>query len=1123
MKKNNPILIKSIFTMAISGAMSLPIQAYPEKNVEHQKEVPLGYQIKVELNAKNSTLSMAFKTIEKQTNYRFVFNAKQINIAKSLSLNLTDKLENVLKVIGHMSGTNFEINGRNIIVTPAIQQQLGTLEGRVVNEKNLPVSGVSILIQELNQSLLTDENGFYQIKLPPQVYTLVYKHIAYTTLTKSGIQVISNKPTEINLTIQTLNNALDEVVVTALGIKKDSKKLGYSVQEIKNQDITKVPTNNFASQLSGKVAGLTVFNSPNLMQETKISLRGNQPLIVIDGIPVNSNTYDIDPDDIANVTVLKGATGASLYGSKGQNGVIQISTKKGNDGTSIEFSQKSIFRAGWIVFPETQHAYGNGEQGKYAYVDGKGNGTFDNDFIWGPKLDQKDPNTSSGYWETPQWDSPLDNNGNRIPTPFISRGKRNLENFLENGYTLSNHITVSKSSEKNTIRLGMGYDYTNGEVPSTELKNYNASLNTSSQVTEKLKLNASFQYNNQNSPNFPRTTYGNTNILYGMLVWAGKDVNMEDFKKYWKPGRENYEQIYFNYSWINNPYYMAHEQTQSLRRNKLFGVASAEYKINDNWDINLRQSAEVINATNEMKYPFGFIGANAIKGNYEVKDDYLAEYNTDLFIKYNNKFGRVGIDGFVGGSINYRESNWHESKTQGLQVPNIYNLSNSAGSVISKNNLTQYARNSAFASLDLSFDDTYFITLSERLDQSSALPQDNNVYSYPSVSGSILLSNILAMSNNYLKIRGSWAQVRADLAPYQYQTYFNPAITYDGLNSVTYASILGNQQLRPQKTEGIELGINGSFLNNKFTFDATAYRYIDSEAIFDQEASLASGFSKYKINGNRFRREGLELVLGYRSKLSENTNWNTTVNWSTNRIVLDEIYNHADNLAGIRVGERMDSYLTNNSMQKTADGQLIIGTNGLPIRDNTLKNLGHIGPDWTIGWNNEFSLLKNWNLSFLIEARIGGIDQANLNRQMWYSGAHPESIGSDREAYNRGEDYIAQGVNITDSGYKQNTYPTKYKDFVEQYWYRMNGESNVFDLSFVKLREVSIGYTLPQEYLNNLGKAFKSLSFNLIGSNLFMISDFPYSDPDIGNGGMNGNQLQFPSTRNIGFNINVKF
>lgn len=1122
MKINKHFLYRSILATWILQAVPNCLNASTVPTT-HSEITPLS-QGKVSLKISNKSLREALRQIEQQTGYNFVFNAEQIDVNKSISIQKNGTLQEIIQSLAHATNYDFQLSGQHIIISTSKKVQQSSIQGYVKDNTNTPLAQVSITIAGQRGSYSTDEKGYFKFNLPNGANKLIFKHVGYSSVTIGELSTYRNSGSNLQVIMVAQNENLEEVVVTALGIKKDSKKLGYAVQELKSKDLTTIPSNNFASQLSGKVAGLTVFNSPNLMQETKISLRGAQPLIVIDGIPVNSNTYDIDPDDIANITVLKGATGSSLYGSKGQNGVIQITTKKGENETAVEFSQKSIFRAGWIVFPETQNSYGNGEQGKYAYFDGMGNGTFDNDFVWGPKLDQKDPNTASGYWETPQWDSPLDAQGNRIPTPFVSRGRKNLENYLENGYTLSNNINISKATDRSNIRLGLGYDYTNGEVPSTQLKNYNASLHASSQITDKFKVNSFFQYNNQNSPNYPRTTYGNTHILYGMLIWAGKDVDMRDFKDYWLPGREGYEQKYFNYSWINNPYYMAYEQTQSLRRNKFFGVVSGEYKFNDNWEINLRQSAEIIGATTAMKYPFDFIGANAIKGNYELKNDNLYEYNTDLFVKYNKEFGKFAIDGFVGASINFRESNWQESKTQGLQVPNIYNLANSAGPVLAKNNLTQYARNSAFVSVDLSYDNNYFLTLSERIDQSSALPTDNNTYTYPSVSGSVILSNLLQLpSNHFLKARGSWAQVRADLAPYQYQTFYNPAITYNGLNSVSYSNILGNTMLTPQKTDGIEVGLNGSFFRNLLTFDATAYQYIDSESIFDQESSLASGFAKYKINGNRFKRHGLELTAGLNLPLSSRLQWNTVFNWSTNRTILDAVHGGKDNLSGIKVGERMDSYLTDNSMQKTADGQLIIGTNGLPVKDNTLKNLGHTGADWTLGWSNDFTFDKSWHLSFLWEARIGGIDQANLNRQMWYSGAHPESVGAEREAYNRGEKYIAEGVNATPDGYVPNTYGTTYKDFVEQYWYRLNGESNIHDLSFLKLREVAFGYTLTPQQLQKMGGFFKGGSFSLIGSNLFLISNFPFADPDIGNGGIVGNQLQFPSTRNIGFNVNLKF
>ena len=646
----------------------------------------------------------------------------------------------------------------------------------------------------------------------------------------------------------------------------------------------------------------------------------------------------------------------------------------------------------------------------------------------------------------------------------------------------------------------------------------------SSQATERLKLSATLQYNKQNSPNFPRINYGNTNILYGMLIWAGTDVDMRGFKNYWKPGRENYEQVYFNYSWINNPYYMAYEQIQALNRNKFFGVASADYQISKQLSFTVRQSAETSATTNEMKYPYGYIGANAIKGNYELGDAGVSEYNTDAFLKYASTFGKFGINAFVGGSVNFRQNTLHNSKTQGLQVPKIFNLSNSIGSVISTNSLTQYARNSLFASADLSYDDAFFLSLTERVDVSSALPESNNQYSYPSVSGSVILSKLLKMpSTSFLKLRGSWALVRADLAPYQYASYYNPSIIYDGNNSVTYSPVLGNEQLRPQKTAGYELGTNASFFGGKLTLDLTAYRYVDSESIYDQNASLASGFTRYKINGNRFNRYGYEAILGTNLKISNQVELTSTINWSLNRNKLAEIYGGANNLGGIKVGDRMDLYMTSNTMQKAPDGQLIIGANGLPIKDTQLKTLGHIGPDWTASWFNNFKLFKQFNFSFLFEGRVGGIDQANLNQQLWYSGAHPDAVGPDREAYTRGEPYIAKGVNLVDGKYVPNTNKTTYKDFSEQYWYRMNGESNVFKLSFLKLREVSLGYDIPKSLLDKFKANIKGISFSVVGSNLFIASAFPLSDPDIGNGGTNGNVLQFPSTRNVGFNLNVKF
>ncbi len=1026
-------------------------------------------------------------------------------------------------------------------------QQAVQVKGTVLDNKGEVVPGVTIVMNESGEkamrSAITDEKGMFVFSglKAGGTYDFQFSSIGFEKQTLKAYKVNAGDNNSVLIRLRPAASDLNQVVVTALGIKKEMRKLGYAVQKIDASEIDQIPATNLATSLSGKVAGMNVFNSPNLMQPNNIELRGRAPLIVIDGIPVNSNMYDINALDIENINVLKGATAAALYGSKGQNGAIQITTRSGKGGRPLEvnFSQRSVFRAGWIVSPKVQSKYGNGEQGKYAYYDGMGNGTFDNDFVWGPELDVKDPSTPSGWRETTQWDSPLDQNGNRIPTPLVSRGKNNLQHFLERGYTLSNNISMASSSDKGSFRVGFGYDYTNGEVPNTSLNNYNGSLAASYQLTDRLRVSANVLYNRQNSPNYPRIAYGNTNILYGMLIWAGTDVDIRDFRNYWQPGKENYKPVYFNYSWINNPYYMAYEQLQAVLRDRVLGISSADYKIANGLEAGIRQSFEVISTKDEMKYPKGYIGDEAQDGKYELTNTRTGEFNTELDLRYHHKWGSFGVEALAGANTNFRSGDNQYSEAQGLKVPKIYNLSNSLGPVVTRNTLTNYLRNSLFASVDLDYKQTYFLGLTARQDYSSALPSSHNSYFYPSISGAVMLSNIFKMpSSTFLKARASWAMVRADLDPYAYMTTYQPSIIYDSYSAVEYPATLGNNELRPQKTTGYELGLNGGVFNGRLTLDATYFRYFDTENIYDQAASLASGFTKYKINGNKFQRSGAEVTIAAKPLITKNVLWNTSVNWALYRQILKSVYGGADNLNGVKIGERMDKYMTNNTMMKSADGQLILGDNGLPVRDNVMKSLGYLRPDFTMSWSNNFTFFRRFQLGFLFEGRFGGIDQANMNRQMWYSGTHPNSVGWEREAYARGEKYTAQGVNVVSGTlvrdvngnvlsdtrqYKVNDKQTTYKDFAEQYYYRMNGETNAFDLSFVKLREVSIGYELPKSFFERRKLGIYSASLSLIASNLFLISDFPMTDPDEGSGGTVGNKLQFPSTRNIGFNLNVKF
>ena len=1022
-------------------------------------------------------------------------------------------------------------DGSYVIVNRGVNPpQKISVKGMVVDEHGEPVIGASIVVKGTTQGVLTDVDGNFNIIVPSEAIL----QVSYIGYAQKNVPVKGQTSLQIVLIEDAYD--LEEVVVTALGIKKETRRLGYAVQEIGEEKISEIPNSNIASTLSGKVAGLVVYNTPNFYRENPMLIRGRSPLIVIDGVPVNSNSYDINAMDVESINVLKGSTAAALYGSKGQNGAIQITTKKGKEGrTVVELSQRSMFRVGWIRSPKVQTQYGNGYNGQYAYKDGMGGGTYDDDWVWGPKLNVLDPSTPSGYWETTQWDSPRDENGNLIPIPWVSRGKDNLKNFLRTGYVLSNNVSVTTGSERGSMRASFGYDYNRGEVPNTSLHVFNASLSADYKLTERLSFSGTVLFNRQNSPNYPAVGYGTNNILYNLLIWAGTDIDITQFKDYWVKGQEGYQQNYFNKIWINNPYFMAYEKENSIYRNRTLATASLDYEIIPHLKATFRQSADVMSLVEEIKWPKSYIWySRDRRGDYELSNINHDEFNTDFFLTYENTFGRFDINAFVGASINYWQDRYHYSTTQGLKVPGIYNLGNTIDPVKSSNSLTKYFRNSVFASVDLGWDNTYYLGITAREDISSALPESNNSYFYPSVSGSIVLSKLFHMpSSSFLKVRGSWSQVRSDLEPYEYMTTYQPGITYGQYNSMQYPSALGNMLLKPSLTNAYEFGVNGSFFNNRLSVDLTYFNAYDRDLISDQSASLSSGFSSYKVNGNKYQRTGGEIMLSGVPVKTADFEWTTGVNWSLYRNILREVYGGGDRLGSIKVGERTDKVMINKFM-RSADGQLIIGSNGLPVKDQYLSSAGYSDPSCMLSWNNSFRILKDFTVSFLLDARIGGVIYGTMNEKMWYGGTHPDAVGELRDAAYRGEAFVAQGVNVTggellrDSDgnilsdtrtYQPNTAETNWITYM-QYTNgnSTNKEFNMFSGSYLKLRELSITYEIPKRFLA-FTKSITYASISLVGSNLFIISKYPFSDPDSGTDA----DLQYPSARNVGFNLNVKF
>ncbi|MEO5600639.1 MAG: carboxypeptidase-like regulatory domain-containing protein, partial [Cyclobacteriaceae bacterium] len=444
-----------------------------------------------------------------------------------------------------------------VLIGLSSQAQQVPISGQIRDMGNgLP--GVSIYEKGTTQGTTSDTEGKFAMTVSSPSAILVFSFIGYKTQ-----EIIVGNRSQFIIDMEEDVTALTEVVVTALGVKREVKSLGYSVQTVQGKEMTKAREPNIMNSLTGRVAGLEIRNQTDLFQDPGIRLRGAKPLIVIDGVPsVDADIWKLNADDIETYSVLKGATASALYGSIGRNGAIMITTKRGSgEGqTRVELNSSTMFQPSFIRIPTIQTAYGNGNNGQYTYVDGSGSGLEGGGWIWGPKLDQPDPSTPSGYWETPQYNSPVDpETGELIPLPFLSRGKDNVKNFFRNGLISTNNISVSGSNENGNFRVSTSHTYQKGIVPNTDLNNTSFQISGGYKLRKNLKADASLTYNRQYTDNFPETGYGPNNYLYNLILWTGPDIDVRDLRDYWKKGQEGLQQRHYNTSWYNNPHFQANE------------------------------------------------------------------------------------------------------------------------------------------------------------------------------------------------------------------------------------------------------------------------------------------------------------------------------------------------------------------------------------------------------------------------------------------------------------------------------------------------------------------------------------------------------------------------------------
>ncbi|RZL61984.1 MAG: SusC/RagA family TonB-linked outer membrane protein, partial [Pedobacter sp.] len=518
-------------------------------------------EVKCSIKMNNQSLEQVFDQIHKQTKYSFVCVDRNGFLQKQISLNETNSnLEQVLNKIASAVPFTYSTLSNKIILKPleklAAVQVPRIIKGHVTDMDNMSIPGVSVLIKGTNTGTVTNQEGDFSIKADDGA-VLVFKSIGYQVK-----EVSVGEASAYQIQLMEDSKALSEVVVTALGIKKERAKLGYVVQEVQGENLVKAREPNIINSLTGRVAGLNITNSTDLFQDPGISLRGRKPLVVIDGIPDQSaDLYRVNADDVESVTVLKGANASALYGSIGQNGAIMITTKRGKGkDLSIDVNSSTQIQPSFIRIPEVQTEYGAGFKGKYTYVDGSGGGPEGSGWIWGPKLDQPDPSTASGFFETPQFNSPRNPvTGQLVPLPFLSRGKNNVKDFFQTGLITSNNISITQSGEKGAFRASASHIYQKGIVPNTDLNNTSFNVSGNYKLSDAFTLDARLNYNRQYTKNFPETGYGPTNYLYNLILWTGADVSVEDLRDYWVPGKEGNQQRNYNTSYYNNPYFQAYE------------------------------------------------------------------------------------------------------------------------------------------------------------------------------------------------------------------------------------------------------------------------------------------------------------------------------------------------------------------------------------------------------------------------------------------------------------------------------------------------------------------------------------------------------------------------------------
>lgn len=1008
-----------------------------------------------------------------------------------------------------------------------------TINGNVTDENGTPLPGATILIVGTNQGSTSDFNGEFSIEAS-EGSTLSVQFVGYLL---QEIQISDDSSYSVSLQ----PDSLSEVVVTALGISREKKSLGYAVSEISGGNVNTIKDNNLANSLSGKVAGLQISQSGSLGSSSRITIRGNnslggntQALIVVDGMPINSSiagdgegnqftagsndgggqpSYepsisgggitDINPDDVESVTVLKGPSAAALYGSRAGNGVILITTKKGSRSNKLGVSVKTnLYVDNPMLLPDFQNQYGQGLLG--AAFPERGTGTA---------------------WARDSWGAPLD--GSSQPyydgsTKSYSARPDNVSSFFRSAFRNITSVSLDKGSESGSVRFSYTNNSSESMIEGSDLNSHNFNLRGVADLSDKLSIDAKATYFTQEVTN--RASTNGAQGLLGYVYGMPRNVITNDLRNYQldNPATpDEFAVIKYDDGLNGNPYWMTLHDENVVRRNRFLGFFKINYNFTDWLNAFIRVGADVTNVRDNRILKPGRHFENT--GYLRIGENSFGELNSEFLITANRDLtDKLNLVANVGGNMSKRTYEGMVVSGRNFKIPTRFFVSN-LNELAPPLEFPQQIKkvNSFYGSVNLAYDNFLYLDVSARNDWSSTLSEENRSYMYNSASLSALLNQFIDPAQDFLdlfKIRASIAEVGNDTDPYQLnQTFTVPGAGYLGLTELQSPRVKFNSNLKPETVTSSEFGLELSMLKNRLTLDVAVYNITTKDLIFDVPVPAATGFQFDRSNIGKVTNNGVEIALGATLLKTSDLSWNTSLFYSKNENKIEELI---DGLDSFVYNTSTDGNL---SIRATAGGSLgdiygrewtgEVDANGAPIASDVDILLGNGQPDWLGGWSNNISY-KDFTLSFVIDARIGGKVYSQTSADL-------DRIGASKRSLEYRESGIVVQGNNTETG-SANTVNVSGQD----YWNAMSAisENYLYDQDNIRLRELSIGYRIPR--VDAIG--LQSANLQLVGRNLFFISKSAEDiDPEVmlgtslGIQGMSHNPM--PTIRSVGMNLTLNF